>query len=172
VQVVLRRNSKAKRSLRNVFDNRVDSFLPGCSTNPLWRAKDPPRNCREQPGTPSAIHTPVVMSWDSKNWDAWLMEPQAKALEDTGVFRRSGARRSVAAGRNRSNKAPTRTSSSRLGVGRANDRGTIWIVPGGFPSTEGPETPSYKALTNPTSIVNSRPPEGKAAGWLIASGQQ
>jgi hypothetical protein len=29
VQVVLRRNSKAKRSLRNVFDNRVDSFPAG-----------------------------------------------------------------------------------------------------------------------------------------------
>jgi hypothetical protein len=45
-----------------------------------------------------------------------------------------------------------------------NDRGTIWIGPGGFPSTEGPEAPSYKASTNSTSIVNSRPPGGKAAG--------
>jgi hypothetical protein len=83
------------------------------------------------------------MDWDSQNSDAWTMEAfdRKQKLWKIWDSRRSGAKHSRATGKRRLTKAPAPPEFQSIQVlDVQNDRGTIWIAPGGFPNMKGTES--------------------------------
>ena len=85
----------------------------------------------------------VVEDWDSQNYDAWLMEAfdHKDKLWKVWEFQKKWSE-SFQPGQweypiNKGAYSTEFQSVQVLDV--QNDRGTIWIVPGGFPNLKGPE---------------------------------
>jgi len=87
----------------------------------------------------------VVEDWDSQNWDAWLMEAfdHKDKLWKVWEFQKKWSETFKGDWQEAINKGAYSTEFQSIQVlDIQNDRGTIWIVPGGFPNVKGPETTS------------------------------
>jgi Protein of unknown function (DUF1329) len=94
------------------------------------------------PTSPRHPYHSVVMDWDSQNWDAWLMEAfdHRDKLWKIWEFQKKWSETFKGDWQEPINKGVDSTEFQSIQVlDIQNDRGTIWIVPGGFPNVKGPE---------------------------------
>jgi hypothetical protein len=95
--------------------------------------------------TPTSERHPyksVVEDWDSQNYDAWLMESfdHKDKLWKVWEFQKKWSESFKGDWQEPINKGAYSTEFQSVQVlDVQNDRGTIWIVPGGFPNLKGPE---------------------------------
>jgi hypothetical protein len=84
----------------------------------------------------------VVEDWDSQNYDAWTMEAfdHKDKLWKVWEFQKKWSESFKGDWQEAINKGAYSTEFQSVQVlDVQNDRGTIWIVPGGFPNVKGPE---------------------------------
>ncbi len=94
------------------------------------------------PKDPSSPYSAVIDSWDSQNWDTFLMEAWDRAgkLWKVWEFQKKWSETFKGDWQEPINKGVDTTEFQSIQViDVQNNRGTIWIVPGGFPNVQGPE---------------------------------